>query len=75
MFLVPAVPHHGRVSTQAARDRPSIAFRCRRSCGRWHEPFHLKLVTRQLSCGTRNLLILAALHDRFSSRTALRRAG
>ena len=41
----------------------------------WHEPFYLKLGNWQLYYETRNLLILAALHDRFSARGALRRAG
>ncbi len=41
----------------------------------WHEPFYLKLNGWQLYYETRNLLVLAALHDRFSPRAALRRAG
>ncbi len=41
----------------------------------WHEPFYLKLGNWQLYYETRNLLILAALHDRFSPPAALRRAG
>lgn len=41
----------------------------------WHEPFYLKLGNWQLYYETRNLLVLAALHDRFSARAALRRAG
>ena len=43
--------------------------------GVWHEPFYLKLGNWQLYYETRNLLILAALHERFSPRAALRRAG
>ncbi len=41
----------------------------------WHEPFYLKLGNWQLYYETRNLLVLAALHDRFSPMAALRRAG
>lgn len=41
----------------------------------WHEPFYLKLGNWQLYYETRNLLVLAALHDRFGRAAALRRAG
>ena len=41
----------------------------------WHEPFYLKLGNWQLYYETRNLLVLAAIHDRFGRAAALRRAG
>lgn len=41
----------------------------------WHEPFYLKLGNWQLYYETRNLLVLAALHDRFAAKPALRRVG